>query len=134
MYSFIPFALLVIINIFLLIDLSQKSRQITTIENTNISKHQISISVSVIVMTFLFIVFTCPSAIASQYYDILVLSFSGNVLLSAADCLSFTFHAFNLVILCASIKEFMRRWRKTFIHKQNSVSTHPTTSNVIIMY
>lgn len=127
MYSFVPFALY-IVNIFLLIDLRKKSREIT-IENSQISKRQISISLSVILITFLFIVFTCPSAIASQYYNVLVMSFNGNIFLSAADCLAFTFHAFNILILCASNKEFVRRLRQMLNPAIHSVTTTPGTSN-----
>jgi hypothetical protein len=130
LYSFVPFVLLTIINILLLIDLHKKSR--VSIENSNISKNQVSINVSVILMTLLFIVFTCPSAIASQYYQVLVMSFTGNILLSGADCLAFSFHAFNIFILGLSNKEFLRRLKNSVNNKSNSVHTAQNTSNMLV--
>jgi hypothetical protein len=110
LYSFIPFVLLAIINLLLIINLRQKQR--ANMENTNSSvdnKTQLQINLSVIIMTILFIVFTCPSAIASQYYNVLVTSFNGNIILFSMDCFAFSYHALNIIILCFTNKQFTRK-------------------------
>ena len=127
MYSFIPFALLTVTNLLLIINLKKKST--VSVQNSQLSKNQASINMSVIMLTFLFIVFTCPSAIASQYYNVLVLTFQGNVFLSAADCLASTYHALNIIILCLANKEFMRKMRKTLTFSKK-ISIHTTSSNL----
>lgn len=108
MYSFIPFTLLAIINIFLIIDLQQKKRAITT-TTSRIHKNQLSINFSVIIMTLLFIAFTSPGAVCSQFYNTLVQSDNGLVILYASDCVAFSYHALNIIILCVSNKQFFRK-------------------------
>ena len=125
LYSFIPFALLTVTNLLLIINLKKKST--VSVQNSQLSKNQASINMSVIMLTFLFIVFTCPSAIASQYYNVLVMTFGGNVFLSTAGCLAFTYHALNIIILCLSNKEFMRKIIKLFC-KKNRVHTASSNS------
>ena len=102
--------LLAIINFLLINNLRQKQR--ANMENTNTSvdnKKQLQINLSVIIMTLLFIVFTCPSAIASQYYNVLVTSFNGNIILFSMDCFAFSYHALNIIILCFTNKQFTRK-------------------------
>ena len=110
MYSFIPFVLLAIINLLLINNLRQKQR--ANMENTNSSvdnKKQLQINLSVIIMTLLFFVFTSPGAIASQYYNVLVTSFNGNIILFSMDCFAFSYHALNIIILCFTNKQFTRK-------------------------
>ena len=78
-------------------------------------KKQLYVNVSVILMTILFIVFTCPSAIASQYYNVLVTSFNGKIILFALDCFAFSYHALNIIILCLSNKQFLRNLKKILV-------------------
>ena len=113
MYSFIPFFLLAIVNVLLIINLRQKLRSslgANMMENSSTNdKKQLYVNVSVILMTILFIVFTCPSAIASQYYNVLVTSFKGNIILFSMDCFAFSYHALNIIILSLSNKQFLKR-------------------------
>ena len=111
MYSFIPFISLTVINILLIFDLHKRSRTIMDSVNSTFKKNQISISVSVVLMTLLFVFFTCPSAVASQYYDTLVSTYTGNIVLFAADCFAFSYHALNIIILILSNKQFDRKFQ-----------------------
>ena len=71
-------------------------------------------------MTLLFIAFTCPSAIASQYYNVLVESYNGKIILFAMDCIAFSYHSLNIIILCLSNKQFVRKLRKITSLTMNS--------------
>ena len=81
-------------------------------------------------MTLLFIIFTCPSAISSQYYGFLLSSYIGNVILFSADCIAFSYHSLTILILCLSNKQFLRKIRQTFntVNRSGIQPTH-TTSN-----
>jgi len=126
LYSFIPFILLVIINIFLIIDLNKKKR-LTNVQNSIIKKNQLSINLSIILLTLLFILFTSPSAVSSQFYNILVTTTTGNIILFACDCFAFSYHALNIIILCLSNKQFLRKLKEAFGIKNVTVfPTHNT--------
>ena len=115
MYSFIPFVVLALANILLIVDLNQKAQETTHATNSALdSRTKKNINISVIVITVLFIVFTCPSAIASQYYNVLVVSYKGNVILFASDCFAFSFHALNIIILWLTNKQFVRKFKEAF--------------------
>ena len=79
-------------------------------------------------MTILFIVFTCPSAIASQYYLKLWGTYSGRIVLFFCDDLTFAYHALNIVILCLSNKLFLRELKDIFY--KNKTSSQDNTTNV----
>ena len=124
MYSFIPFIFLAIINTLLIIDLRRHVQLTSESTNSAVSttSNKISINTSVIAITLLFIVFTCPSAIASQYYNTLVTSYNGNIILFACDCFAFSYHALNIIILCMFNKQFVRKFREAFGMKRNVTS------------
>jgi hypothetical protein len=123
MYSFIPFILLVIINIFLIVDLNKKKRM-ASVQNSVIKENQLSITFSIILLTILFIVFTSPSAVSSQFYNILLTTYTGNIILFACDCFAFSYHALNIIILCLSNKQFLRKLTEAFGFKNRDV--YPT--------
>lgn len=132
MYSFIPFTILAIINTFLIQDLNQKRKSIKS-ENSNLKKQQMAINFSVILMTLLFIAFTSGSAVCSQFYDQLLASYTGNIILFASDCFSFSYHGLNIIIICSSNREFFRKLKEAFVFKPkgnlNVSSKHsPNTS------
>ena len=115
LYSFAPFCFLVITNILLIVDLRQR-----TSSSTNISvakKNQFSINVSIVFMTMLFILSTCPSAIVSQYYTTLLNTYFGRVVLFFCDDLTFSYHALNVIILCVFNKLFIRELKIIFFRK-----------------
>ena len=126
MYSFIRFTLLAIINVLLIIDLNEQKRS-TNVQNSVIKKNQLSINLSVILLTLLFIACTSPSAVCSQFYDILVRTYTGNIILFASDCLAFSYHALNIIILCFSNKQFLRKLKEAFGFK--NVTVFPTHNN-----
>ena len=114
MYSFVPFGVLFVVNIFLIRVLRQKIRNLAG--STSISKRsQLNISLSVVIMTLLFIVFTSPSAVCSQLISTLMTTHSGLLILSASGCFSFSYHAFNMVILCVFNKHFYKMFKDALL-------------------
>ena len=102
---------------FLILELHKTKKTMVTIRNSRIKKNQLSINFSVILMTILFIVFTSAGAVCSQFYDELVLTQNGKIILFASDCLTFSYHGLNIMILCVSNKLFLRRLRESFFKK-----------------
>ena len=127
MYSYVPFILLAVINICLVVDLHKRSKGIIDAANSRFKKSQLSINISVIIMTILFIVFTCASAVASHYYDQLVQSFNGNIILFSADSFAFTYHSLNILIVLFSNKQFRIKFKETFGLKVNTASQTAST-------
>ena len=108
-----PFGLLFIINVLLIVDLHQKT---TAMSGSIFHKknYQLSINLSVVVMTLLFILFTSPGAVCSQFYNSLVRTYTGNIVLFASDCFAFSYHGLNIVILYTFNKQFRRKFKETF--------------------
>jgi hypothetical protein len=71
-------------------------------------------------MTLLFFVFTSPGAIASQYYNVLVTSFNGKIVLFSMDCFAFSYHALNIIILCLTNKQFLRKFVQIAFPKKDN--------------
>ena len=128
MYSFVPFVLLFVINIMLIRVLRRKTRHLP-LSISIAKKNQLSINVSVIVMTLLFIVFTCPSAIVSHFYNTLIASYNGKVIMFTCGNIALSYHALNIVIMCVMNKFFFRKLKEAFkcsTLKQNESSNIKT--------
>ena len=87
---------------------------------------------TVILLSLLFIVLTSPSAVISQFYDVLIISYTGKIILFSGDCISFSFHAFSIIILSFTNKRFFNKLKTIFIFNQkrsnkvtNSTRTNP---------
>ena len=85
----------------------------TTADRQHRSK-RLAASISVIILTFLFIVMTLPDAIATGFYlSELLDTNSGTAVLFAADCLAFSFHGFNSIILLVTNSQFRQEFKST---------------------
>ena len=114
LYSFVPFGVLLVVNVLLIRVMRQKIRDLAGSSFIS-KKRQFSISLSVMLMTVLFILFTCPSAICSQLINYLITSYRGQLILSGFGCFSFSYHAFNLVILCSLNKHFYKIFKEELV-------------------
>ena len=131
LYSFLPFGILLLVNLLLIRVLRQESRPLSQSVSFT-KKNKLSINVSMMFMTLLFVLFTCPSAICSQFYNKLILTYNDSVILYASDCFGFSYHALNIIILCAFNKQFCSKFKEIFICKvhraghsfQNSLSAN----------
>jgi len=108
--------LLTIINILLIIDLNRKiqSSASSSIRNTRISKNQRAINITLIIMTLLFILLTGPNAVCSMLFSQIMKLPNGELIIILLDCITFSYHALNILVLCLSNKEFLRQLKKSF--------------------
>ena len=126
MYSFVPFVLLACVNLLLISRIYASFRSLGFKNDTN---KQMSANVSVVFLTAVFILFTCPGAISSQYANVLIRTYDGTILLVAGDCLCFSYHALNILILSFTNKKFLKKLKFILRKQQNFSSTQIHLNN-----
>ena len=139
MYSVIPFVTLFITNLAFIINLYQKKKTSTTAptldtvknkkSNSNNKKLR-SINVTIMVMTFLFILMTLPCAFASFYFNELIVSDLGYFFIVLSNCISFSYHGLNCVLYYFSNKKFRAQFL-AFFGKKIIIYNKTTITNSI---
>ena len=130
MYSYVPFCLLAITNTLLLIHLRQKTTSIKQAKSVS-KKEQMSINLTVMIITLLFIAFTFPNVIVDQFRIILwSMGSKGTAIMFGMDNITFTYHAFNIVILLATNKLFLREFKGLFGNR-GKINLNSTSVNAI---
>ena len=69
---------------------------------------------TVIFITILFIAMTLPCSIASIYFDQLIISSVGSVVLIALDALTFSYHGLNFFVLLYTNQKFKNDFKVIF--------------------
>ena len=106
-YSYIPFCMIAVANFLLVISILRKNK-VSTATTTNAKKRNIFMNITVFSITILFIVLTCPGAIASSYFNVLIQSYSGRVILFSVDSLTFSYHSLSFITLFITNKKFSK--------------------------
>ena len=125
MYSYVPFSLLALANFLLIFSLRNRgkigasSHQASTANNSSSannskSSKEKSMNRTVIIITLLFIALTCPGAIGSIYYNSLVRTKVGQLILFFLDSLTFSYHGLNFIILLLTNKKFEAEFKAIF--------------------
>lgn len=134
LYSYAPFSLLVIINLALLMSL-KKNAAATRLggqqqQHSNAQRRQKSVTITIMITTLSFILFTGSGAVVNFYYPKLVLTYDGNVIIAFADSLCFIFHALNLISLLATNRLFRREFLGLFLRRDaaKAESMHSATT------
>ena len=122
LYSFIPFCLILILNSLLVYHLYQVKKSIKNLNQSALLKNQFSISITILAMSFLFVLSTSPGAVISQFFSILIQTETGTIVLYIGDNITFSYHALTIVILMVSNKEFYRLIINRSIEPQNTAS------------
>ena len=104
MYSCIPFIFMVVINIGIIYHLI-KHQQISTISNSGI--HSRSISITLVITTFLFLIMSLPSTISFAFFD----KKASVTVLNMMDGICFTYHIISFPLYFLTFTQF----RKVFI-------------------
>lgn len=65
-------------------------------------------------MTLLFILLTGPDAVCSMLYSQIISLPNGELIIILLDCITFSYHALNILVLSLSNKEFLRQLKKSF--------------------
>ena len=99
--------------------------------NDQQKKRQASVTITIIAMTLIFILLTMPATLVAAYYNELVTSYKGQVLLVAGDSCGFSYHALSIIILSVTNKRFFRKLKGIFYTKPeihlNTIGLHDTT-------
>jgi hypothetical protein len=106
MYNIIPFVLLSITNGLLIYRTCKTGTKTSTEQNKSKKK---MMTLFIIIMTLFFIILTLPSSIAGGYFlKVLLSTDAGYTVLFFCDCLAFSYHAFNIIVLYFANKQFKR--------------------------
>ena len=121
LYSYIPFCLLAVNNLFLIYSIHVRKKAIASDPNSSHVRKKKSMNRTVIFITLIFILMTLPSSIASIYFDQLIISSVGSVILIALDALSFSYHGLNILVLLYTNQQFKRDFKVFFCLWRNSL-------------
>ena len=127
-YSIIPFVLLMASNCALIYEIVLKKNDLITRRKDEIEKRK-SISISIIVLTFVFIIFTMPSALVDGYFTELLSNESGLFIVLALAELSYTYHAFKFATLFFTNKQIRKEFYLILRHKNRVNTTTAHTAN-----
>ena len=134
-YSYIPFCMIAIANFLLIITILNRSQVSVVNESVAHKKMNTVMNITVIATTVLFIILTCPGAIASSYFNVLIQSYSGRIVLFVCDGLTFSYHGLNFITLFLTNKKFSKELyyfitrRKDEDRTLNSSATRPTNNS-----
>lgn len=116
LYSYIPFVLLAINNMLLIYSIQTHKKK----SGAQRQKKK-SMNNTIIFITILFIVMTLPSSIASIYFDQLIISSVGSVILIALDALTFSYHGLNFFVLLYTNQKFRNDFKLIFCLWRNNL-------------
>lgn len=117
LYSVVPFIVLLIVNFLLVRKIMSRKKihlSISNVTNEKKSRKNDRINRTVLLLTFLFILMTLPSASASFFFTTLVTSDFGLFLIVLFNCISFSYHGFNFIFMAFSNKIFFEEYKKLF--------------------
>lgn len=136
LYSLIPFVMIALAN-FLLVMTVHVRRKRTVNNYTQQITHQNNpsqvggvvigetskqrnerMNQTVLLMTFLFIALTFPIACASFFFDILFATDWGYFIIVFLDCISFSYHGFNFIIMTFSNTMFRKEFFKILVRNR----------------
>lgn len=132
LYSVVPFVILAITNALLITQtlLFRDTKKLGLSASTSqSSSNKLGPTISVISITLSFIILTLPNAIAGGYYITeLFKTSTGTLILFITDCLLFTYHSCNLVVLLIFNKMFRKEFKSMIGRIQKGKSSiHPIT-------
>jgi hypothetical protein len=114
LYNCVPFILMVTFNSGVIYHLI-RLRQTSTVQNSRI-QHR-SLSITLVVTTFLFLIMTIPGTIAYAFFS----ATAGDFVLHFCDCILFTYHISSFILYMITFTEFRQevirlvtcnRWHK----------------------
>lgn len=121
-YSLAPFLVLAIANLLLIrkimsrkvVKMTTMSSTFTNAKSTGKKSKSDRINKTVIILTLIFVMMTLPLASASFFFNQLVLTDYGLFIIVLLDCISFSYHGLNFILMAFSNKIFRKQYKKTF--------------------
>jgi hypothetical protein len=83
-------------------------------ERQAVRQKQRSITMTIIIVTLSFILFTGWDALVDFFIQDLLATYNGNLIIALADTLCFSFHGLNLFSLLATNKKFSKQFNYLF--------------------
>lgn len=121
-----PFILLAISSLLLIYEINRKTRNLGALSSSSQrQENQRSLNKTVVFFALLFVIMTSPGAIVTSFLNS-VLQSSGHwglVIISVCDCITFSFHALNFIILIVT--------NKIDSEKSTSAQTKNRSKNVL---
>ena len=119
MYSVLPFTLIAVFNFVIVSTIYLKNKNMSTIrnqsDNVRRSKKQNKITRTIVIITFLYIVFSLPTAsIQGEVYALLDSTIIGRFFITLFNFLSFFYQASNFFLLFLTNKQFSKEVRNIF--------------------
>lgn len=137
LYSLVPFSLIALANTLLVLTMYARRRrsvanytqqithvtQQTTTTNTMSENKKLRnerMNQTLLLMTFAFIALTSPIACASFFFDTLFTTDYGNFIIVLFNCISFSYHGLNFIIMTFSNTMFRKEFFKIiFMRNEN---------------
>ena len=133
LYSYIPFCLIAITNTVFIIHLRVKKNIVSALMSSLQKQKFKSLNKTVIVLTSLFIVMTMPGTLASIYYDQLVQSEVGMVLLNLGDLVDNMYHSLNFLILAKTNTRIYKKVRSLLFKNKLNIIQSSSQSKINTM-
>ncbi len=116
LYTVLPFIFLTLCNILLIMTVVASKRNSSGgSENKSADKKQIRMGMTIIIISFLFCVFTLPTASIQGSTLVYLLSFNlGQLIVSLCNMTAFTYQALNFVMLYATNSQFSQEFKTMF--------------------
>jgi hypothetical protein len=89
-------------------------------------RRQKSVTITIIIITLSFILFTGLGAVVNFFINNLVNSYTGNVIIVLGDTLCFTFHGLNIVSLLVTNKRFRQEFINMILLRLGSWRIEPS--------
>ncbi len=126
----IPFGLMFIVNGLLIHKILLKKR-VGAKKSAEHKSKRLAASISVVKLTFVFIIMTCPNAVANGFFvPMLFETKEGTAILFATDCFTFSFHSFNYIVLLITNSQFKQEFYSIiYCRPKNSVGPTSMTEN-----
>ncbi len=128
MYSLIPFILIISTNILLIYEIKKQTASIKSATKDAKSR---AMNRLVILLALLFIVLTLPGAVVTSILNKVLQErgIVGFVIINICDCLSFSFHALNFLIVMLTNKRFAYEVKAYFKTKFNLNQSSKSKTN-----
>lgn len=126
----IPFIILMIFNLLLLYKTTIK-KKVQAAGTTSSSTKKKAMTITVMLVTLAFVVFTLPSAVISGYFFTSLFSFiPGRVVVYFCETLSFSYHSYNFFVLYALNKQFRQECKSIITKRLNAEVTISASKNL----
>ena len=119
LYSIFPFIILITSNIILIKSVLESKRKASTSESKSIYRKHIRMGMTIVIISFLFCIFTLPTASIQVPFTTMIAYDTGQLILSICNVFSFTYHASNFLMLFFTNTQFSKEFKTVLGLRRN---------------